>query len=123
LPVISFKPQDTFAVHNIYRVEEDKNTPLLIHQIKTETLDEVEWVDTLVNRGKQYTYFVVPIHPELEVEGQPLQGIPTAPISINVPPSAPFQDEQPTGTAENPDSIYSSQQQSSRKTVYLRLLD
>nr|MBO2493339.1 primosomal protein [Clostridia bacterium] len=123
LPVISFKPQDTFAVHNIYRVEEDKNTPLLIHQIKTETLDEVEWVDTLVNRGKRYTYFVVPIHPELEVEGQPLQGIPTARISINVPLSVPSQDEQPTGTAENLDSIYSSPQQSSRKTVYLRLLD
>jgi len=125
LPVISFKPQDTFAAYNIYRLEEDNNTPLLIHQVKTGTLDMVEWVDTLVNRDKKYTYFIVPIHPELIVEGQPLQGTPTARISVNVPPLTPSLDgQQPEGSAENPDDADNAQQPNSRKkTVYLKILD
>jgi 1A family penicillin-binding protein len=124
LPVISFKPQDTFAAYNIYRLEEDKNTPLLIHQVKTGTLDTVEWVDTLVNRGKEYTYFIVPIHPELEMEGQPLQGTPTAHLSVKVPSSAePDSAPQPESTSENTDRVDIAPQQSRKKTVHLRLLD
>ncbi|MCM8900837.1 PBP1A family penicillin-binding protein [Caldicoprobacter algeriensis] len=124
LPVISFKPQDTFAAYNIYRLEKDKNIPLLIHQVKTGTFDTVEWVDTLVNRGKEYTYFIVPIHPELEMEGQPLQGTPTAHLSIKVPSSAePNSAPQPESTSENTDRVNMAPQQSRKKTVHLRLLD
>lgn len=124
LPIISFKPQDTFAFYNVYRLEEGDNKPLLIHQVKTGTLDTVEWVDTLVKRGKKYTYFIVPIHSELEVDGEPLQGTPTDHLSISIPSSAPSQDaKQQESSAEKGDSASNALQPNSRKTVYLRLLD
>ncbi|MBM7581346.1 1A family penicillin-binding protein [Caldicoprobacter guelmensis] len=115
LPVISFKPQDTFAVYNIYRLEEGRSNPLLIHQIKTGTLDPVGWIDAFVDRGKKYTYFVVPTHPELEIEGQLLQGTPTPLLSIVVPSS----NEQ----SENTDTTGIAPRQSRKRAVYLKLPD
>jgi len=85
LPVISFKPVDTFAVYNVFRLEEGHDTPLHVYKIHSGKLDMVEWTDTLVNRGKKYSYYVVPIHPEIIIEGQPLQGAPTPTLSVDVP--------------------------------------
>ncbi|NLO81555.1 MAG: PBP1A family penicillin-binding protein [Clostridiales bacterium] len=152
LPVITFKPMDAFAVYNIYRLEEGQDTPLHIYQIQTDTLDTVKWTDTLVNRGKKYGYYVVPIHPEVLVEGQPLQGAPTPTLSVEIPllPSETDTGQEPADerhqlpetpetTEPNAESQYEEnvtnslqegtapnnrlQQEQRKKTIKLELLD
>jgi len=136
LPVITFKPGNTFAVYDIYRLDQGHKTPLLIHQIRTGTLDTVEWTDTFVTRGQKYSYYIVPIHPEINIGQQPLKGTPTQPISVQVPLlSSGTKDEKKTESITPPNNQDASVedtainstvidlQQSREKTVQLKLLD
>ena len=142
LPVITFKPADTFAVYNIFRLEEGLDAPLHIYQIHTNTLNMVEWTDTLANRGKKYSYYVVPVHPEVLVEGQPLQGPPTPTLSVEVPllspepdtrhsagdndnkiPGSQETDEPDNNLQHDETALYRLQQEQRKKKIKLELLD
>jgi penicillin-binding protein 1A len=124
LPIISFKPQDTFAAYDIYRLEEGQDQPLRIHQTKTGTLDMVEWVDTMVNRGSKYNYYVVPVHPEIHLRGQAAEGPPTQTISITVPAlPASSEDKELEENATQSDTITHEFEESRSTPIRLELVD
>ncbi len=88
LPEISFVPRDTFAVYYIYRTTNDgsDSEPVLVHQTgSSPNLDRITWVDQTAEQGHRLGYFVVPVHPELKEDGQPLQGVPTQTKYVDVP--------------------------------------
>jgi membrane peptidoglycan carboxypeptidase len=85
LPVISFRPRNTFAAHHVYRIEYGNEHPLLVHRTLPGESALVEWTDIFVARGREYGYFVVPVHPEIRLRGRLLQGAPTRTDSIIVP--------------------------------------
>ena len=67
------------------RISSTDATPIFLQQILTGTLDPVEWVDTQVIPGENYGYFVVPIHTEMKLSGEFVEGPPTKPIIIQIP--------------------------------------
>ena len=101
----------------------------------------VEWTDTLANRGKKYSYYVVPVHPEVLVEGQPLQGPPTPTFSgsaiiISEPdtrhsagdndnkiPGSQETDEPDNNLQHDETALYRLQQEQRKKKIKLELLD
>jgi 1A family penicillin-binding protein len=85
LPVISFRPRNTFAAHHVYRIEYGNENPVLVHRSLPGESAQIEWTDTFVARGREYGYFVVPVHPEIRLRGRLLQGAPTRTDSIIVP--------------------------------------
>lgn len=83
-PVVSFVPRDTFAAYIIMRSAEGQ-TSAAVHQIQTGALDPVQWIDTQVTPGESYQYFIIPVHPEMKLGGEPVQGPQTSVISIEIP--------------------------------------
>jgi 1A family penicillin-binding protein len=92
-PVISFVPSDTFAAYNIMRITGTggtgnetgvKGTETLVKQIQTGTLDPVEWTDLQVEPGQKYGYFIIPVHTEMKLGGEPVQGPRTNTLYVQV---------------------------------------
>ena len=84
MPVISFIPRDTFAIYIIMRSVEGQRAAA-VHQIQTGELDMVQWIDTQVVPGERYQYYIIPVHPEMKLGGEPVQGPQTRAISIEIP--------------------------------------
>lgn len=84
MPVISFIPRDTFAIYIIMRSVEGQRAAA-VHQIQTGELDMVQWIDTQVVPGERYQYYIIPVHPEMKLGDEPVQGPQTRAISIEIP--------------------------------------
>jgi len=91
-PVISFVPRDAFAAYIIMKALDGKDASA-VQQIYTGTLDPVEWVDTAVSPGETYQYYVVPVHPEIKLNGEPVQGPRTQVITVEIPGRPIFDDD------------------------------
>lgn len=94
-PVIYYTPVEDFTVYEIYRSSAEEDQPTLIYRQNPETNNTIEWKDTLVEPGKTYNYFIIPVHPDIILEDKPLQGASTKVLSIKVPgiPSPSLPDE------------------------------
>ncbi len=90
-PVISFVPQDTFAVYIVMRAVEGQTASAVQH-IQTGTLDPVVWVDTEVIPGETYQYYILPVHPEMKLDGVPVQGPQSEVITIEIPEESFYDD-------------------------------
>lgn len=88
-PVISFVPKDTFAAYIIMKSLEGQEASAA-KQVQPGSLDQVEWVDTDVTPGERYQYYVVPVHPEIKLNGEPVQGPRTQVITIEIPGQSIF---------------------------------
>lgn len=85
LPSIAFTPRDTFAAYWVYRSLEGSNTSDVLERIHTGTLERVEWNDNTAAPGRRYGYYILPVHTELILAGESVQG-PSSPILfITVP--------------------------------------
>jgi membrane peptidoglycan carboxypeptidase len=84
-PVVSFVPRESFVVYNIMRITGEIGQASLVNQIKSETLEPVHWTDTQVSPGETYGYYVIPVHPELKLGGEAVQGPQTEIIYIDIP--------------------------------------
>ncbi len=84
-PVVSFVPRESFAVYNIIRTTSEGGQASLVNQIKTGALDPVQWTDTRVSPGETYGYYVIPVHPEMKLGGEAVQGPQTEVIYIEIP--------------------------------------
>ncbi len=95
-PVISFVPRESFAVYNIMKAAGEQQ-PVLIKQFQTGNLEPIEWIDSQVTPGEIYSYFVIPVHPEIKLGGEPVQGPQTEIISVEIPrqetPGSSFWDD------------------------------
>ena len=88
-PVISFVPQDTFAVYMIMK-SVGGHSASAVQQIQTGALDPVEWIDTDVIPGETYQYYIIPVHPEMKLDGAPVQGPQTNVITVEIPEKSFF---------------------------------
>lgn len=84
-PVISFVPRESFAVYNIIRTTGEGGQASLVNQIRNGTLDPVQWTDTQVSPGETFGYYVIPVHPEMKLGGEAVQGPRTDVIYIDIP--------------------------------------
>lgn len=84
-PVVSFVPRESFAVYNIIRTTGESEQASFVNQIKTGALDPVHWTDTQVSPGETYGYYVIPVHPEMKLGGEAVQGPQTEVIYIDIP--------------------------------------
>jgi len=83
LPYVSFTPKESFIVYRIIRKD--------ISYGSVETIGEYAGATTMITvndftaeYGHTYDYYVVPVHPEIEMEGERLCGPPSSSIRINV---------------------------------------
>ncbi|NLJ40894.1 MAG: PBP1A family penicillin-binding protein [Clostridiales bacterium] len=84
LPLISFTPAQNFAAYDIYKSANGKNA-ILAHHINAGKSDRIQWEDPLVKPGESYSYFIVATHPEIIIDGKPIQSIPTPTVTIAIP--------------------------------------
>ena len=83
-PTISFAPTQYFAEYDIYKSSGNREA-IPIHRIEAGTQEKIQWTDALVNPGETYSYYAVASHPEIIIDGKPIQSPPTPTISVTIP--------------------------------------
>lgn len=83
LPHLSFTPKESFILYRIMRKD--------ITYGSIETIGEYAGATTMISvndftaeYGHTYDYYVVPVHPEIEIEGERLCGPPSSSVRISV---------------------------------------
>ena len=84
LPTISFVPTQYFAIYSIYKSTANGEA-MPIHRIEAGNQGKIQWTDALVNLGETYSYYAVASHPEIIIDGEPVQSPPTSTISVTIP--------------------------------------
>ncbi|MFY9177205.1 MAG: PBP1A family penicillin-binding protein [Caldicoprobacterales bacterium] len=97
LPTISFVPPQYFAVYSIYK-STDNGQAIPIHHTQAGNQGKIQWTDALAYPGGTYSYFAVASHPEIIIDGEPVQSSPTPTITVTIP-------GKPQTTSENEDSF------------------
>ncbi len=80
-PNISFTGKEDFALYRLYRQEGD-GEPQLLRTWRGS--GAVTYADTSALPGQSYTYYVLPVHVEMEVGGDPVQGPATKRLTVTV---------------------------------------
>ncbi|HZJ82577.1 MAG TPA: PBP1A family penicillin-binding protein [Clostridia bacterium] len=86
LPSISFTPPQSFPIYDIYK-SNGEGEAIAVHRIQPGQQDKIQWTDPLVKPGETYSYYVVGTHPELIVDDELVQSLPTPTISLTMPES------------------------------------
>jgi len=113
LPIISYVPSNDFAVYEIYRSSVQDEQPVLVYSNNADTNEIVEWMDTNVEPGKIYNYFIIPVHPEIIIEGKPLRGTSTKILSVKIPGVQSFPNEDEIEDVNDFENIPTSPQENS----------
>ena len=86
-PLISFTPPQDFAVYRIMRVDENntekEKTPTLIGEYPGDT-SRISADDFTAEYEHTYTYYVVPVHPDITVDGELLSGVQSNSVRITL---------------------------------------
>ena len=81
-PFIAFEMQDDFATYRLYRTSGE--TEVLLGEFSGK--DNIASIqDNNVKAGREYTYFVVPFHSELYINGELVKGVESKHVSIKIP--------------------------------------
>ncbi len=81
-PEISFEPVNTFVIYRLYRIDGQGDTALLGEWPGTE--GTVRYTDVTVRDGESYEYYVLPVHPQLEIAGRQVIGPASRRLRITV---------------------------------------
>ena len=84
LPTISFVPTQYFAVYSIFK-STGNGEAIPIHRIEAGNQGKIQWTDALINPGQSYSYYVVASHPEIIIDGEPVQSPPSPTITVTIP--------------------------------------
>jgi len=84
-PIISFTPVNSFAIYRIYR-QRNMSPPILIGERSDSSLHRIQIKDYLAVPGEKYEYYIIPVHPEIIIDNEPLEG----PASERIPFEIPF---------------------------------
>ena len=100
-PQITFTGRESFARYQLYRHKDGEDAQL----IKTwEGKGAVTYEDTAALPGCTYTYYVLPVHREMQVGGEQVKGpttqeitvtTPEAVIDVEIPAPSPHVDSSP----------------------------
>ncbi len=80
-PEISFTPLESWVVYRVMRIDIATEQTVKIGEFSG-SKNKVSLRDDTVRYGHSYQYFVLPVHPEIEVDGQPLTGAESARMEI-----------------------------------------
>ncbi|MGI5849824.1 MAG: transglycosylase domain-containing protein [Christensenellales bacterium] len=84
-PCISFTPTQSFANYKIMRLDNEENEPKLIGEYAGDT-SRITVIDDTAEYNHTYMYYVVPIHPEINIEGKRLSGPASSIVKITLLP-------------------------------------
>jgi len=82
-PHITFTPQQEFAVYRLLRTDMNSGETMTVGEYSGQE-DHIDVVDYSAQYGHWYEYQVLPMHPDIKVNGEPLKGLPSASIDIEV---------------------------------------
>ena len=85
MPCISFTPKESFIIYRIMRKNLADRTVETISEC-TDATSLISVIDFSAEYGCSYEYYVVPIHPEIEINKERLCGPPSAGFKIKVLP-------------------------------------
>lgn len=75
-PRVSFTPIERYVIYRLMRTDIATGQTVKMGEFSG-SRDEVCLRDDTVQYGHTYQYYVLPVHPEIEVEGEPLTGAPS----------------------------------------------
>jgi 1A family penicillin-binding protein len=75
-PLISFTPLESYVIYRLMRADIATGQTVKIGEF-TGSRDQVSLRDDTALYGHTYQYYVLPVHPEIEVDGAPLTGAPS----------------------------------------------
>ncbi len=82
-PLLSFTPKQEFALYRIMRTDENDKKPQLIGEYSGAAA-RITVNDFNVEYGSTYKYYIVPVHPEIKIKGEPLSGPPSTSVKITL---------------------------------------
>lgn len=100
LPTLSFMPHQSFAVYDIYK-SNSRGQTMHIHRVEPGNQSKIQWTDLLVDPGNTYSYYVVALHPEILIDGKPIQSPPTSAQTVTIPHGLESQEDSIYQTEEN----------------------
>ncbi len=83
LPYLSFSPKESFVVYRVMRKDVSLGTLEMIGEYAG-AASKITVNDFTAEYGHIYDYYVVPVHPEIEMEGERLCGPPSSNVRIHV---------------------------------------
>ena len=72
-----------------------------IHRVEPGNQSKIQWTDLLVDPGNTYSYYVVALHPEILIDGKPIQSPPTSAQTVTIPHGLESQEDSIYQTEEN----------------------
>lgn len=78
LPEISFTPLQSFITYRVMRLDNDESIPELLGEYMGDT-KKITITDDSAKYGHIYMYYILPVHPEIKIGGEPLSG-PSSPV-------------------------------------------
>jgi penicillin-binding protein 1A len=82
-PHITFTARQSFAAYRLYRTDMGSGKKDLVGEYSGEQ-GLIDIIDYSAQYNRIYEYQVVPVHPEIKINGEPLTGQPSASIEIKV---------------------------------------
>jgi 1A family penicillin-binding protein len=82
-PHISFTAPQSFAIYRLMRTDMDSGKAELVGEYEGRQ-GRIDIVDYDAQYGHWYEYQVVPVHPEIKINGEPLAGPPSVSVDIEV---------------------------------------
>jgi membrane peptidoglycan carboxypeptidase len=82
-PEITFTPPESFAKYRLMRLDSSESEPTVIGEY-TGDMPSVTVTDDTAQYGHAYSYYVIPVHPEIKINGGPLEGPSSAVVQISM---------------------------------------
>ena len=81
-PRVTFSTKQDYVVYRLFRTDLDEKQKVLIDEYQGGK--PVDIVDFSAQYGHWYEYQVIPVHPEIKINGEPLTGPPSVGVNIEV---------------------------------------
>ena len=82
-PLISFTPKQDYIIYRVMRQEENEQEPVLVGEYSG-NVAQISVTDFDAAYGHTYTYYVVPVHPEITDNNEKLTGVDSTPVRITL---------------------------------------
>lgn len=82
-PRITFTPKQDYVLYQLFRTDLDDNSTVMIGKYDGNN-ERIDISDYSAEYGHWYQYQVVPVHPEITINGEQLTGPPSASVDIEV---------------------------------------
>lgn len=81
--VLYFEAPNRYCLYRLYRENRDGKSVLLGEFSGAE--GTVQYTDEEARRGQEYQYYVIPVHPEMEIDGQRMTGVASQKRTVRIP--------------------------------------